>query len=85
MARHSGASSVEIEFLHSGEEVVMSIIDNGRGIPENRTETSIPYGLLGMCERVDQLGGMINFDTPPGGGFGVTVILPLPVNEEGKT
>ena len=88
--RHSGASRVEIEFHHSDEEVVMSIIDNGCGMAENRPETlkpkaSIPYGLLGMSERVDQLGGKISFDTPPGGGFNVTVILPLPVNKEETT
>ena len=84
VARHSGASRVEIEFHHSDEEVVMSIIDNGRGMTENRTDATIPYGMLGMHERVDQLGGQISFDTPPGGGFNVTVILPLPANEEGE-
>ncbi len=85
VARHSGASRVEIEFHRNDEEVVMSIIDNGRGVTEKRTDTSIPYGILGMCERADQLGGKINFDIPPGGGFNVTVILPLPANEKEKT
>ena len=84
VSRHSGASRVEIEFHHSDEEVVMSIIDNGRGVTENRTDASIPYGMLGMIERVDQMGGKINFDTPPTGGFNVTVILPLPASEEEK-
>jgi PAS domain S-box-containing protein len=80
-AKHSGASRVEIEFLNNGEEIVMSIIDNGCGMTKNRTDSSIPYGILGMRERVEQLGGMIGFDTPPGGGFSVTVILLLPANE----
>lgn len=82
VAKHSGASWVEIEFLYNEEEVVMSIIDNGRGMAKNRTDPAIPYGILGMCERVDQLGGMISFDTPPGAGFSVTVILPQPANKE---
>ena len=80
--RHSGASSVEIEYHHSDEEVVLSVIDNGRGLTENRTVASIPYGILGMQERASQLGGTLNLDTPPGGGFSVTVILPLPANEK---
>jgi len=85
VARHSGASMVEIEFLHSDQEVVMSIIDNGRGMTENRTDASIPYGMLGMRERAEQLGGKINLDTTPGGGLSVTAILPLPVNEMEET
>jgi len=85
VAKHSGASRVEIEFLRSDEEIVMSIIDNGRGMAKNRTDASIPYGILGMSERVDRLGGQISLDTPPGGGFTVTVILPLPANEEEET
>lgn len=85
VTRHSGASRVEIEFHHSDEEVVMSVIDNGRGMAENRSDASTPYGILGMCERADHLGGNINFNTPPGGGFSVTVILPLPACEEGNT
>jgi len=78
VARHSGASRVEIEFFHSDTEVLMSIIDNGRGMMEVRADASTTFGMLGMSERVEQLGGKISFDTPPGGGFNVTVILPLP-------
>ncbi len=85
VTRHSGASRVEIEFHHSDEEVVMSIIDNGRGMTENRTDASIPHGILGMRERTNQLGGTINFETPPGGGFNVTVILPLPAHKKEET
>jgi signal transduction histidine kinase len=79
--RHSGASCVEIEYHHSDDEVVMSIIDNGRGMTKNNADASKCYGILGMRERVDQLGGSISFDIPPGGGFNVTVILPLLVDK----
>jgi PAS domain S-box-containing protein len=85
VVKHSGASIVEIEFIRSDDEIVLSIIDNGRGMAENRTDVSIPYGILGMCERADQLGGKINLNTPPGGGFNVTVILPLSGNEGEET
>ena len=81
VARHSGASSIEFEYLHNDNEVVMSITDNGRGMPETHSDTSKHFGLLGMRERVGQLNGTICFDTSPGGGFSVTVILPLSANE----
>src|SRR4030067_206698 len=78
--RHSGASLVEIEFHHSDEEIVMSIIDNGQGMKKNHTGAAIPYGIQGMRERGNQMGGKINFYIQPGGGFNVTVILPLPAD-----
>jgi signal transduction histidine kinase len=85
VARHSGATKVGIEFLRNDEEVVLSIIDNGRGMKENRTDASQSYGMLGMRERADQLGGKINVGTPPGGGFIVTVTLPLRAHGKEKT
>ncbi len=78
IARHSGASRVEVEFQCDDKEVILSIIDNGRGLPENHTISSTSFGQRGMRERVEQLGGNISFVSLPGGGFSVTVILPLP-------
>ena len=78
VAKHSGATLVEIEFHRNEEEIVISIIDNGRGISQDHSVSPHSYGMLGMRERVDQLDGQISFDTPPGGGFSVTVSLPLP-------
>lgn len=77
VARHSGASRVEIEFHCGDDEVVLSIIDNGRGMMEGANDGSAHFGLLGIRERVHQLGGQLVLDTPPGGGVNVTVILPL--------
>ena len=50
VVRHSGASLVEIEFHHSDEEIVMSIIDNGQGMKKNHTGATIPYGI--HCRRI---------------------------------
>lgn len=85
--RHSGASRVEVEFHHNDEEAVLSITDNGCGMPEDNTISPNSYGIRGMVERAKQLNGKIKFDTPPGGGFSITVILPLSANnkEEERT
>ena len=81
VSRHAKASRVEIEFLHSEKEAILSVSDNGRGMTGNNIATSKSYGILGMTERVEQLGGKIIFSSPPGGGFSVTVTLPLPAAE----
>jgi PAS domain S-box-containing protein len=80
VTRHSGASSVEIEFT-TGDEIILSIRDNGCGLPEGHTIASTSYGMRGMTERVKQLGGKIRFDSPPGGGLGITVKLPADHNK----
>lgn len=36
-----------------------------------------PFGLIGMRERAHLLGGELTLDSPPGGGFIVTVTIPL--------
>ena len=86
VSRHSGASRVEIEFRHRENEVILMIGDNGCGIPKNHMAISKPYdsksyGILGMTERVNQLGGKIVFSSPQGGGFNIEVVLPLPAGE----
>ncbi|MDO8465151.1 MAG: MASE1 domain-containing protein [Gallionella sp.] len=84
VSRHSGASRVEVEFLHSENEVVLTVCDNGCGIPENHTAASKSYGMLGMTERIGQLGGKITFSRPPDGGFCVEAFLPLPADNKGE-
>jgi PAS domain S-box-containing protein len=86
VARHSGATRVSAEFHQGDEEIILSISDNGRGLPEKHVISQTSYGMRGMRERVAQLEGQIFFDTPRGGGLRVTVILP-PVasqNMEGR-
>jgi signal transduction histidine kinase len=80
VARHSGASRVEVEFHHGDEEVALSISDNGRGMPGEHVIAPDSYGIRGMFERVGQLGGKIKFDSPPSGGLNVAVVLPLSAN-----
>ncbi len=75
--KHSGASKVVVEYYQGEEEVTMSIRDNGCGMPENHTINRESYGMLGMAERARQIGGQIYLDDKPGGGFSVTVKLPL--------
>src|SRR5574340_149182 len=56
VSRHSGASRVEVEFHPSDEEIFLSISDNGVGMPEIHVVSPNSHGMLGMAERVDQLG-----------------------------
>ena len=77
VARHSGASRVDVEFEKGNKSVALSISDNGVGLPRGHTIASSSYGIRGMHERVAQLGGTIDIDTPPGGGFRLKVTVPV--------
>jgi PAS domain S-box-containing protein len=87
IARHSGASSVEVELKCESGGFILTISDNGCGLPEGHTISPTSYGMLGMRERTEQLGGRINFYSSSGGGFSVTVMLPQPTDNqnEGKS
>jgi PAS domain S-box-containing protein len=82
IARHSGATRVDVKLRRDDKEIVLTISDNGCGLPEGHTIASTSYGIRGMRERVAQLSGKIIMDTPSGGGFSVKVILPLPAGNE---
>ena len=86
VARHSGATRVSAEFHQGDDEIILSISDNGSGLPEKHVIAQTSYGMRSMRERVAQLDGQILFDTPPGGGLRVTVILPATAgqNREGR-
>ena len=82
VAQHSGATEVKAEFQQNDEEIILTISDNGRGLPEGHVIAQTSYGLRGMHERVAQLNGQILFDRPPGGGLRVTVILPAAAGQD---
>ena len=79
---------VRISESRSGSEVIISIIDNGSGIPEalrsnifspNFTTKSSGTGLgLAMCKSiVEQQKGTIDFETETGKGTTFRIRLPL--------
>jgi len=86
VSQHSGATRVNVEYHQGDEEIILSISDNGRGLPEGHVIAQTSYGMRGMRERVAQLDGQIVFDSPLDGGLRVTVILPVAAvhNKEGK-
>ncbi|MDH4286819.1 MAG: PAS domain S-box protein, partial [Gallionella sp.] len=76
IAKHSGASKVVVDYQCCDEEVMLSVSDNGSGLPEGHAIGHNSYGLRGINERVEQLGGTFSFNSISGGGFNVTVTLP---------
>src|SRR5690606_1091574 len=71
VARHAHADRVRIVFERSSDELLLRIEDDGRG-----GITKDGNGLAGMRERVADLGGRLDIESPRGGGTRITVRLP---------
>jgi signal transduction histidine kinase len=72
-AKHARASYIEISLTHSGRCVLLSIRDDGVG----GADPARGSGLLGLCDRVEALGGSIRVDSRHGHGTHITAQLPV--------
>ncbi|HVK20575.1 MAG TPA: sensor histidine kinase [Actinokineospora sp.] len=72
-ARH--ATRIAVRVATDDQSVHLSVRDDGDGGPVRRPE-SPGYGLIGMIERADLLGGTFEAGPNPGRGWTVTAVLP---------
>ena len=79
VVRHAGASKVEVLLAREGDEVVLTVRDNGRGMDGGKITAPESVGLLGMKERVEQIGGRL--EIPSEAGKGTTVVARVPVSQ----
>ncbi|MGE4488759.1 MAG: response regulator [Kiritimatiellales bacterium] len=77
ISRHSEATECRIHIATDGENLVFVISDDGRGIPAAALSSSDSFGLLGMTERVESLGGVLQFECPPEQGTQICGTIPL--------
>jgi two-component system, NarL family, sensor histidine kinase UhpB len=76
VARHAQAQSVSIEVSTSADRVRIEVSDDGIGIAPDRLHQPGHYGLIGMRERVQGLGGTLQISGERGGAR-IVAELPL--------
>jgi len=76
VARHAEAKEVQIDLREQGGQLILQIIDNGKGIRPSDLEDAKSLGLLGMRERAELLGGEVTFQPNPSGGTVVRLCVP---------
>jgi PAS domain S-box-containing protein len=72
VAKHAGASLVEIHLRHEDTAIELSIRDDGQGFDPEQT-TSGHYGLSMMHERAQGVGAQLSVTSQPGHGTELTV------------
>lgn len=77
IARHARARKVDIALFSDGDAMEMTISDDGVGIQEEQLSSRKSFGLIGMRERANTLGG--TFEIRSESGSGTRVILKFPV------
>lgn len=76
--RHSRASQVGISLYRHRNKLVMKIADNGIGIYPDCRRKANSFGLVGIEERINALGGELDIDSDMNNGTTLTVFLPMP-------
>lgn len=81
--KHSGSRTGKIRLMRGGNEIILEVTDEGRGMPSEHlkerpgTVRALGVGILGMRERLRQIGGRLEI-TSGSWGTAVRAILPLP-------
>ncbi|MEV7431332.1 GAF domain-containing protein [Nocardioides sp. NPDC092400] len=71
-SRHADARSVEVH-VRAGREVVLTVADDGRGLPADTRES----GLRNLRQRAEELGGSCEVSSSPGRGTTVRWAVPM--------
>ena len=79
ISRHSNATRIDIGLLKTGEAIYFTIADNGKGISEMEINSKNSFGIIGMKERAQVLGG--TFEIGCGKAKGTTIKIIFPFNK----
>jgi two-component system sensor histidine kinase UhpB len=74
VARHAGATTMELRLRDTPDGIVLTVRDDGRGLPDDAATSS--HGIRGMRERAMLVGATLLIDSRPGGGTVIELSIP---------
>jgi signal transduction histidine kinase len=80
VSKHAHASRVAIDLSLAGGVLSIEVSDNGRGLTAEDLTKAKSFGIRGLRERADTVGGWVDFSSDAGG---TTLILSVPVGPRG--
>lgn len=81
--RHSEAEHVHVDLRRAGDEVELSVRDDGHGFTFDQTGRGL--GIGGMRERALLVGGRFQIESRPGIGTRVRLEVPINSGDEGRS
>jgi signal transduction histidine kinase len=80
--RHAKASLISIDLTFDAALIRLAVRDDGGGFDTQLPDPPTTFGITGMRERVDRIGGTLTVDSTLGGGTVVTVVVSAEEEEE---
>lgn len=77
VCKHAQASQVAVRLTQEGDEVLLEVSDNGRGLTAADIDKPRAFGLRGMRERLDELGGRLELHPCHPSGTRLRIAIPL--------
>ncbi len=77
VAKHAQASRVVIAVEHDRQQLAIAIEDDGIGLSDASQAKPDSFGLIGMLERAQDLGGQLSIAGMPGAGTRLALRIPL--------
>jgi PAS domain S-box-containing protein len=78
--RHSQAGKFDVGLAFTSDAICLELRDDGRGFQPSANPEG--FGLLGIRERVEGMGGAFALDSSPGKGTCISVTLPFITNSQ---
>jgi len=82
IARHANSTCAQIKLERKDNRLTMEISDNGRGITQDKISDPRSFGLLGIRERAQFLGGQVEIVSSA--GRGTTIRVSIPMDQDGE-
>ncbi|HKF37186.1 MAG TPA: sensor histidine kinase [Ktedonobacteraceae bacterium] len=76
--KHANASKVLVRLRYEDELLELLVLDNGLGPSSNANSQAEGFGLVGLRERIELLGGQVSHGPAEPAGYRVTVQVPVP-------
>ncbi len=76
--KHAHASKVLVRLRYEDELLELLVLDNGRGASGDANSQAEGFGLIGLRERIELLGGQVAHGPAEPAGYRVTVQVPVP-------
>ncbi|MEH1969606.1 CHASE2 domain-containing protein [Nostoc sp.] len=73
--KYAHATQINVELICEESQCLLRIKDNGQGFTIDQVSVNKGFGLLGMSERVEQIGGELVIQSHPGQGTEIVVVV----------
>jgi signal transduction histidine kinase len=83
VSKHAQASKVSVDVSQAGGVLSIEVTDNGRGLQAEDLAKARSFGLRGLHERAETVGGWVDISATPGAGTSLILSVPLSGPENG--